>query len=96
MGDLQITLDTSEVSFQNQWAREALQVDRKRLVGIIMNSAPPDANEAVVKVQQGRRYDQFSFEIKYGQKIGDLYVPAGEAIHKTSTELAPIDKSDEF
>ena len=93
MGDLQITLDTSEVSFQNQWAREALQVDRKRLVGIIMNSAPPDANEAVVKVQQGRRYDQFSFEITYGQRIGDHYFPAEKTMRKTTMELVPLERS---
>ena len=90
MADLKTILDTSDVSL-NEWASYAIERDRKRLSGLILLSAPPDVNEAHVKVQQGRIYDQFEYEITYGQRIGDHYFPAEKTIRKTTRELVPLE-----
>ena len=89
-----MSIDTSGVLLTSEWAREALKIDRKRLVEIIWNSAPPDADQVRIKVTRGRTHDQFSYRIEYGQEPHGYYTRLGQPIETTSRALIPSEQSN--
>ena len=89
-----MSTDTSGAFLANEWAREALKIDRKRLVEIIWSSAPPDADQARIIVTRGRTYDQFSYRIEYGQEPHGYYTRLGQPIETTSRALIPSEQSN--